>query len=223
MLKKIKDYFPTYLHMLILFPLHTLIYELANHFSTPDRIHPVWCRVDEILGVRPWAVLPYCSWFFLILFTVLYTARYDTVLLRKFAKYCMVTSFLTDLVFLFWPSCVGYRPEVEVTGFCSWLLNLIHTVDNNCCALPSLHVQWAFGMTFAMLEDRRHSSLLWKGFWVGEALLITLSTMLTKQHSFLDTVYALPIIFLAWLLAFSSGDPAPLEPLPIFKKEGKHV
>ena len=223
MFKKIKDYYPTYRAMLFYFPLHTLAYEAANHFSTPDRIHLVWCRVDEILGTQPWAVIPYLLWFPCILFTLWYTAKYDTTLLRRFVKYCMVTSFFSVLIFLVWPSGVLYRPDVPVTGLCSWILNFIRKVDNNCCALPSLHVQWAFGMTLTMLYDKKNDTVLWKGLWIFEALIITLSTMLTKQHSFLDTVYALPIIFLAWLLAFSSGDPAPLEPLPIFKKEGKHV
>ncbi len=218
--RRLEKWYPGYLTMAVFMAVHSLAYELSNHLATPDRLHPIWCRLDEVIGVHPWWVLPYCSWFVLLIFTAAWLLWKDTSLMRRFGKYCMITSILTVPVFFIWPTCVLHRPAVvEGTGISSALLRLLYSIDNNACVMPSLHVIWAFGMLFAMWNDRTFAAPAWRLLWTVQTILISLSTAFTKQHSVLDTVFAVPYILLAWYLSFRPEAPEALPSIfPLFRR-----
>ena len=200
---KVRDYFPSVRDFLIYLPVHFLLYELANKIYPLEKCFPVSCGLDEILGLHPWAVFPYCSWFFCVAFMLLWKLFTDREGLSRACKYCMVTSATALPVLFLFPCTMPLRPDsLKVTGLATWLLDHIYQVDRSSAIMPSFHVMWAFMLLFAAWNDRTFRRPLWRLFWAVQTFLICLSTALTKQHSVLDAVFAVPFILFAYLLSF---------------------
>ncbi len=201
--RKLRDYFPSVRDILIFLPVHFLLYELANKIYPLEKCFPVSCRLDEILGLRPWAVFPYCSWFACIAFMLLWLLFTDREGLGTAAKYLMVISATALPVLFLFPCTMPLRPDsLEVTGAATWLLDLIYQADRSAAILPSFHVMWALMLPFAARNDRTFRRPGWMAFWIVQTFLICLSTVLTKQHSVIDVVSAVPFVLLAHRLSY---------------------
>jgi len=108
-----------------------------------------------------------------------------------------LTWFFTYPVFYFFPA-IYPRPDFEITGLSTKVLqiNYLHDVPNN--TFPSLHVSLSFVVAFAMIHINKRN----KFFWLTWGLLISLSTVMVKKHFILDSLGGLIIAQVSYLLTF---------------------
>lgn len=100
--------------------------------------------------------------------------------------------------FIFFP-VVMLRPEISPAGFHERLLALVYQIDRPYNIFPSLHV--------ANLVYVLCLAIAWEKKWVWGAygllaLLISLSTMIVRQHYLLDVLSGILVGQGAYLLAF---------------------
>jgi len=96
-------------------------------------------------------------------------------------------AFISCLIFLCCPTTT-YRPQMIGSDFFSCLFVYLHAVDgpNNC--FPSLHVSLSCFIGWFLHEKK------YLQYWpLIIALLVTLSTVFTKQHAIIDIIGGLAI------------------------------
>ena len=175
---------------------------LDNTITQPKYI--IHAPLDDLIPFNEWFVIPYCSWFLLLVaVTALLwwkdTASYDKLCLMMFSgmTFCLI-------VYMLLPNGLDLRPTVEEIGRSNpamWVMQLLWKADASVNVCPSIHCQSTACMAIAISESKlaeerpvlRPIALVW-------AALICLSTVFTKQHSVLDVAAALPLCAVGWLL-----------------------
>lgn len=158
--------------------------------------------LDDLIPFNEWFVIPYCSWFLLLVaVTALLwwkdTASYDKLCLMMFSgmTFCLI-------IYMLLPNGLDLRPTVEEIGRSNpamWIMQLLWKADASVNVCPSIHCQSTACMAIAISESKladerpvlRPIALVW-------AALICLSTVFTKQHSVLDVVCGLTVA-VVWL------------------------
>lgn len=179
---------------------------LDNTITQPKYI--IHAPLDDLIPFNEWFVIPYCSWFLLLVaVTALLwwkdTASYDKLCLMMFSgmTFCLI-------VYMLLPNGLDLRPTVEEIGRSNpamWVMQLLWKADASVNVCPSIHCQSTACMAIAiseskLAEDRpvlRPIALVW-------AALICLSTVFTKQHSVLDVVCGLTVA-VVWLPVLYRG------------------
>lgn len=194
---------PSTLQILIYSVIHCVIYFTTNRICLLGEWQPFYCRLDEIIPIVKWFVIPYCMWFPQIAGTLIWFFVRDYDSLRRFMKYIMISTIPVYFVFIFFPTCMPLRPSaVEGEDVLSILLNLIFAADNSTNIFPSLHVIWSVGSLIALWNDSllsRHSA---KTAATILTTLVCVSTFMIKQHSILDTIGAIPFCLLGWFFTY---------------------
>ena len=161
---------PEYRHLwwLLYWPIELSFFALAGRL--PWHYHPIYSTLDDWIPFSEVWVIPYCLWFFCVVFTVLYTLSRDIRVFRRFTDYMMVTILLAGAVYLVYPNFFPGRP-VQALGWpgtlCAYYdamprknlftfaLSFIYLVDPPRNACPSEHAVVALGMAFAVLDSKK--------------------------------------------------------------------
>lgn len=187
-------------------------YFLTQHIGL--EYHNVYCTVDKMVPFMPAFVIPYVIWYLYIPVLMLCLYIYN----RKFfviqAKGYLLGVIISGLIFVIYPTSIDFRPVVTGNDVFSLLISLIYSNDHPVNVLPSLHCFEAlfiylttfYGLKIAKKKentcllnwDKIH---LWEISFGALAILICLSTMFIKQHSFLDVVSASFLAVLLFLIS----------------------
>jgi membrane-associated phospholipid phosphatase len=169
----------------MLFSLASLLYGISNHLHF---IEPRLLRMtawDQGLPFVPYTVWIYISEY--IYCVLIYCLCRDTLNLNKYLYSFISLQTMSVLIFILWPTTYPRElyPIPAGLGFwtnLSWSLLRIGDTPANCC--PSLHVSSVLlcGMLFLNEQRRKLPAFLTWG------VLISLSTLTTKQHYIVDVI-----------------------------------
>jgi membrane-associated phospholipid phosphatase len=172
----------------LLFSVASVLYAVSNHFHF---IEP------KLLTLTPWdqaiPFLPHTIWIYIseyIYFILIYCLCRDTVNLNKYLYSFFALQTVSVMIFMLWPTTYprDLYPVPEGLGYWTDLAwRTLRTGDTpaNCC--PSLHVSSVLlcGMNF-LNEQRKKLP-----FFMTWGILISLSTLTTKQHYIVDVITGL--------------------------------
>ena len=179
---------PEYKHLWLLlgWVWYLTMYVLTENLIPPERCHEVHSIVDDVIPFNANFILAYCSWYFLIVGSILYFMLYDVKSFVRMQKFIIATQVIGIATCIFWPSIQYLRPA-EPTGnaFCVFLVKLIYGADTPTGVCPSLHVGYSLAILSAWLK-REESRSWWKAVLTAWVLLISISVCFVKQHSFTD-------------------------------------
>jgi len=154
-------------------------YLIAAHADlSPARFLPL-TAIDRAVPFMPWTGWIYATVFPFPLLAAVFV-RDDRGIRTMLAAFIAAAA-VCLAVFLACPTAYP-RPELAGGGLIAWPLEMIYRLDlpRNC--LPSEHVTTAFLTAFAVRHSRPKlgaACLVW-------AVLISVSTLTTKQHYFWD-------------------------------------
>lgn len=159
-----------------------LLYRFTNqHLIIEPKILP-FDRVDLMMPFWPWTLWVYITeW--LIFLCAYFGLRNKEHVTRYFYSYIAILLF-SCTVFIVYP--VAFPRELyPVNGdtFSESALIFLRTyldAPGNC--LPSLHVSSCFISSFCFWQEKK-SKAVWYFLW---SVLVSISTMTTKQHYFID-------------------------------------
>ena len=96
------------------------------------------------------------------------------------------------LICVIFPNGQDLRPaEFERQNFFTDIIGLIYAADTNTNVLPSMHVVGAMACCYAVFHSKALSSPWLRAGTIVLTVLVNLSTVLIKQHSFLDVIAGL--------------------------------
>lgn len=164
--------------------------------------------VDAWIPLRPAWVWPYLSYYLLCLTPLRLIDRWDTTvrILRAFALQFGVAF----LCFLAFPIRME-QPGIVGDSLSATALRWVYSIDHGYNIFPSLHVANACMVALAFHRFRRGPWVLPIAVWAG---LVSLSTVVVKQHYAVDVVAGVLLGVIADRVALRAPAPAVPPGLP---------
>lgn len=140
-------------------------------------------------------VLAYVTWIvgFVVIGRESRSVCYEVMSAEQIAKLLCLACFIII------PSTIE-RPEITGTGFCEWLSGLIYSMDSPDNLFPSIHCleNW---IVFRGAMKCKKVGNGYRGFMFVAALLVFASTLLVKQHVFVDVLGGIIVVEAGLFLA----------------------
>lgn len=192
-----------YNHLLFLF-YYLVILFLYQTFN--DMIVPKYFMhsfLDDYIPFMKVFVIPYIFWYIYIIMALVYfgfTSREDFYKLTFFMFGGMTICFL---IYYILPNGQNLRPVITDTDLLSRMIANIYKTDNPTNVAPSMHVLDSIAVHLAV----RHSKQLRKYKWLQwssliAAFLISISTVMIKQHSIEDGIYAVILSYILYRVIY---------------------
>ena len=179
------------------------MYLLTENLIPAEMCYPVHCPLDDLVPFCEWFIIPYVSWYLLIIGSLAYFLLYSVDSFKKLQTYIIITQIIAMAVYIIFPNRQDLRPEVfPRENFATWLLGIIYSVDTNTGVLPSLHVGYSLGIASTWLREKPVPKWLriLIAIWCG---VICISVAFVKQHSVADIFAAIPMcLFAEWFVFF---------------------
>lgn len=177
-------YIKKYLIFAFVYAFHGFGYMYINSKVKTDRLYDVSLSIDRIIPLVPeWSWI-YEMLFIFPIFLVLVLETVDEV--KKVGFSIIMCDLVAYPIFLMFP-VMSVRPDVPMNTASEVLLNFIYYIDLPTNCFPSLHVAVSMVSAFAIYH-RTNISGIWA---IILGILISLSTLFTKQHYFLDVISGL--------------------------------
>ena len=180
-----------------------ILYFLTENLIPAENCHPIHIWLDDVVPFCEWFVIPYVSWYFLIIGSIVYFLLYSVDSFRKMQTYIIITQIIAMAVYIIFPNRQDLRPEVfPRENVLTQLIGFIYSVDTNTGVLPSLHVGYSLGIASTWLREKSVPKWVRIGIavWCG---VICISVAFVKQHSVADIFAAIPMcLFAEWFVFF---------------------
>ena len=191
-------------------PAYLTVFCLLQARQVPART--VHFALDYQIPFCEYFIIPYCTWYFLLIGVGLYTLLKDK---NSFIKYMlfMIMGY-TVCMFVYWvyPIAQDLRPAVfPRDNFCSKLVGLIYSMDPPFNILPSMHVVGSFMCAVAVANCPTVKKAGSKVLVSLLAVVISISTVFVKQHSILDTAAAFALCVIIFFILYAPWTKAQRE------------
>ena len=158
--------------------------------------------VDDYIPFVPGFAVFYIIWYPLFASVGIPTMLKDEGAFRRWMYYNMFTLSATLILDVLVPNGQNLRPEdVEVTNLGTWIMSIIWAADTPTNVFPSMHVLGCLGDILCAFDSRIFTKP-WRAVITAACVLCMASTVLVKQHAFIDTVGALIFAVPAFLLFY---------------------
>ena len=168
----------------ILLSIQGLLYLGVQKLEGPA--HDVSCRLDEKIPFWTPGILIYVLWFPLIAIFPLTLFAVDQECYISYMMAIIVDIVLSCIVYLAYPS--SFQRPVPPDSFTGKIVAILYHLDytgKNC--MPSMHCSMCFIIMYFALQVMGTATGLYVAFFIL-AVLIVISTVLTKQHVIIDVV-----------------------------------
>lgn len=199
---------PEYRHLwlLLFWPVYIASFAILERVWIHPYYHPVHCAIDDVIPFCEYFLIPYFLWFAELLFIQLYTLLFDTEEFRHFIHFLCVAFMGTILIYMIYPTC----QEMRVTVFpreniCTDIVRWLYSFDTNTNVCPSLHVIGAIGVAISVWHAKGLDKPWIRAVVIILTVLISMSTVFLKQHSFVDVIAALPVSLIGYLASYRCG------------------
>ncbi len=162
--------------------------------------------LDDYIPFNEWFVIPYLLWFIFVAITVLYFFFNSKEEFYKYFAFLAIGMTTCLVIYTLWPNQQNLRPNLSTMGRDNILMrivSLIYTFDTPTNVCPSIHVYNSLGTLIAISKNSRlrHSSLLYLLSFIL-TVSICLSTMFIKQHSAFDTICAIALAMIVYVIVY---------------------
>lgn len=170
---------------LLLIIFQSILYALSKVFCVTP--HLIGNSIDDEIPFILIFIIPYVFWY-LMLFIIPYMMyKKDKTNFYKYIITNVVTVIIANIIFVIYPTMV-IRPELVGNDILTLITKFIYLIDTpalNC--FPSLHC--AFSMLFILhICTSKKQSIGFRIFTLVMSVLVMVSTLLIKQHVFIDLI-----------------------------------
>lgn len=157
--------------------------------------HQPELALDRAIPVDPAWMAVYGSLYIFVVVLPLVVVRERLLIRRAMQAYLLVMT-LSYAIFLLYPTSAPRPEAVPGDGFAPWALRIMYDIDPPYNCFPSLHVAYAFVSALACSRVHRgvgRAAVAW-------AVLISVSTLFTKQHYVVDVIAGIAAAALGYVL-----------------------
>lgn len=148
--------------------------------------------IDQYIPFNEYFVIPYILWFGFIALGFIYFVFIDVSGFKRTCFYMFTGMYICLFIYLIIPNQQNLRVQLANDNLFQMLVHFIYSIDTPTNVCPSIHVYNSIMMAISLLKSeniKKH-----KGLSIGIvilAFLICISTVMIKQHAFLDIVAAI--------------------------------
>lgn len=148
--------------------------------------------LDKAIPFIEFFIIPYLFWFVFIIVTVLYFFFKDKDEFYRLVLFLVIGMTLFLIISTLWPNGQTLRPKYfERDNIFVDMVKHLYSTDTPTNVFPSIHVYNTLGCYIAVKKSEHLKNIRWvQNTTFVVTVLIILSTMFLKQHSFLDAVGA---------------------------------
>ena len=182
-----------------------IMYFITENLIPAKNCYVVHSPVDDIIPFCEVFIIPYVLWYVWIAATLLYFMFYNPDNFKSVMKFIIVTQVVAMAVYIVFPNMQELRPaEFERDNVFTRAVSILYSIDTNTNVCPSLHVAYSLGLVSVWLKEKSATPFV-KVAMALMAVLVCMSTMFIKQHSFTDFLAALPLGLLAEIMVFGKS------------------
>lgn len=176
-----------FIYVLIYFPwFYYLEQTIIQNYSL------IQTSFDKKIPFLEFFIVPYLFWFVFMIVTVGYFFFKDQNDFYRLILFLVIGMTLFLIISTLWPNGQALRPKIfERDNIFVDMVKRLYSTDTPTNVFPSIHVYNTLGCYIAIRKSEHLKQIRWvqnTSFVV--TVLIILSTMFLKQHSFLDVVGA---------------------------------
>lgn len=161
-------------------------YFLTENLIPVEKCHVVHCALDDIIPFCEGFVIPYVTWYALVVGSLLYFAMYNPESFKKLQTFIIITQVVAMTVYVLYPNRQDLRPtEFPRDNFLTDIVAGLYAFDTNTNVCPSLHVAYSLGIASVWVKEKGISPIF-KTVIVLFVISVCLSTAFIKQHSVVD-------------------------------------
>ena len=189
--KFLKEHRSIYLAVIFL-PAYLISFFLVERLVPTTGYWVSYMPLDDKIPFCEYFVVFYCCWYLMLIATGLLLLFKDDRNFRLYMYHLMIGFGLCLLICALFPNGQDLRPaEFERQNFFTDIIGLIYAADTNTNVLPSMHVVGAMACCYAVFHSKALSSPWLRAGMIVLTVLVNLSTVFIKQHSFLDVIAGL--------------------------------
>ena len=164
--------------------------------------HDVYTMIDQATPFITWFIYPYVYWFLFVAGTIAYLFFRHKKEFYQCVAFLFIGMTICLIIFTIYPTSYNHRPDViEGSALSTFLVNFIYTADKSQNVFPSIHVYNSLMMMISLLKSDKIKihRILSIGI-IGLAFLICLSTVMIKQHAFIDVIVAMILVIIIYVI-----------------------
>jgi len=189
------------------------LYLEANNTKNLFTIH---IKLDDYIPFNEWFVIPYLLWFAYVFVTVVYFfLKGPKDEFYQYIAFLFVGMFTCLIIYSIWPNQQNLRPNLATLGRDNILIRIISVIysrDTSTNVCPSIHVYNSLATHIAICKNRKlRSNKLINLSSFTLMILICLSTTFIKQHSAFDTICAIGLAIVVYLLVYYPSERLELK------------
>ena len=203
-MKTVKHFFKTHPHAWwgVFLPVYLVIFFTIEHFIT-DNYWATQTAIDNYIPFCEYFAVFYVTWSPILAAVGVYLIIKDGEGFRRYMWTLMFTFLASTLICILIPNGQDLRPtEMAHHNIFTWMVQYTYSIDTNTNVLPSVHVLGVMAAVFAIWHTEGLKTAGWRIASLVWAVLVTASTLLIKQHAFIDIVAALIVGALGYLVVY---------------------
>lgn len=156
--------------------------------------------IDQYIPFNEYFVIAYLLWFVFMALGFAYFVFIDQEGFKRTGFYLFTGMMISLLIYMIFPNGQDLRVELNNENVFQILVSFIYSIDSPTNVCPSIHVYNSIMMTVSLMKSENlinYKILLF--FVVVLAGLICISTVLIKQHTFIDIIAAIMLAGIIYL------------------------
>lgn len=191
-----------YAWLVLYFPIYVLTFFIIEKYTPTSGYWVTDLPLDNYIPFVPGFAVFYVIWYPLFVMVGIPTLIRDGEAFKRWMYYLMVVLTGTLIFDVLVPNGQHLRPEnVQVDGLGTWIMSIIWAADTPTNVFPSMHVLGCIGDIICCFDSKVFKP--WhRAVITVLCVLCMASTVLVKQHAFIDTVGALAVAILVALVVW---------------------
>lgn len=203
-MQTIKHFFKTHPHAWwgAFLPVYLVIFFTIEHFIT-DNYWSTQTVIDNYIPFCEYFAIFYVTWSPILAAVGIYLIIKDGEGFRRYMWTLMFTFILSTVICILIPNGQDLRPTVMAhNNIFTQAVQYTYSIDTNTNVFPSVHVLGVMAAVFAIWKTPGMKTTAWRIITIVWAVLVIASTLLIKQHAFVDIIAALIVSVLGYLVVY---------------------
>ncbi len=183
-----------------------LVFYVIVFFTLDFTVKPkyiIHCPLDDMIPFCEYFVIPYFLWFPSFLLALVGYMIYNKQDFQQLWFIMFTGMTFCFAMYIIFPNGLNLRTELPNRNIFCRIMNLIRTADAAVNVCPSIHVSSSVAVALVTARSglfKQHP--IWRTGIIFLMIMICVSTMFVKQHSFVDVVCGTALSLVLYVIAY---------------------
>lgn len=200
-IRKIKDFIPQYaiIPLLLCVIINFSVYSGARLFYKNRVFHDLTTNLDNMVPVMPIFIIFYFGSYIFWIINYILISRISEESCYRLAISDILGKLTCFIIYVAFPT-TNVRPDIVTSGIFVDMLKFLYKVDAANNLFPSIHVLVSW-YSFIGLRNNNTIPAWYRYFSLFMAVMISISTLTTKQHVIADVFAGVMLAEMTWQIS----------------------